>query len=252
MKNRVLRMLVLGLVVVSLAGCGSKKEAADQASGSGNAAEADEAEGAEDAGASGGAEDENIVLYAERGSQDYIPLSEAVYYENVNTFTSTDEMPLYDGDGYKVGHVKADCSIEATESAEDIAWSRFENPISGTEYDYLYILNDFMIDPEKVYLDAESMKQGIEDFIVKWTVADMDITPVFLDEKAADMELYECRMDCTYQDEMMYEYWLLEQFLRKDEFKTCDYETFYVECEEDTDGWIICRVYYKDPIDFGY
>ena len=258
-KKTIVILLVSTFILSLLAGCGAKTEATDQAPENSNVIEAEtenvneETEGnAEDTNTFAGAEDENIVLYAERGEQKYVGLSESVYYENVATFTSTEEMPLYDGDGFRVGHVKADCSIIAAESAEDITWSRFENPISGTEYDYLYILNDFMIDPTKLYLDAESMKQGIEEYIVKWFPVDVDATPAILDEKTPDMEMYECRMDSIYSDEMEYEYWFLEQFIRKEEFKTSDYETFYVECEEDTDGWIICRVYYKDPIDFGY
>ena len=90
-----------------------------------------------------GAEDENIVLYAEAGKQEYIPLSDSEYYEEDKTFVSeTEEMYLYNGEGRKVGYVKTGHPIIATEQAKDIAWSRFKNPVDGTDYDYLYILND--------------------------------------------------------------------------------------------------------------
>lgn len=241
MRKRMKAILLTGLIMAALTGCGGKTGTVKGFFESGAAV------GAEGTDAFTGAEDDNIVLYAEEGEQKYCPLSDSAYYEDVKTFMSEkEEIPLYNGDGNRVGHIKIGKSIVATENAENIFWSRFENPISGTEYDYLYVLNDYMIDPDKVYLDAAGMKRGIEDFIVKWFPADVDDTPVFLTEKASDMELYECRMNSVYSDEGEYEYWLLEQFVRKNELFTTDYETFYIECEEDADDWIDCRVYYKD------
>lgn len=256
MKNRVLRVVVLGLVVASLAGCGTKTEATDQASENSNIVEADGAEDTveetEDTGSSVAAEDENIVLYAEIAEYGKYGVDTFNYVEQPGTVNAKEDILIYNDKGIEVGYIKAGSSVPVTEGAEMGGWARFKNPIEGTDYDYLYVMKEFITDPDAVILDAAGMKEGIESFIAEWTVSDMDITPVFLDEKTSDMEMYECRMDCEYQDQMSYEYWLLEQFSRKEEFHVYDYETFYVECEEDTDGWIICRVYYKDPIDFGY
>ncbi len=257
MKRKVVCVLATGLIVASLAGCGTKTEATDQGAESSNVVEDDGeeetediSEGAGDTNASVGAEDENIVLYDEKGSQDYIGQKDMAFEEKNVSFVAETDITLYDGDGYVAGYVKTGGNITVTEGSLESTWDRFENPF--VEGDYLYILREFVPDENEIRLNAETMKQGIEDFIVRWTPVDVDVTPVFLDEKASDMEVYECRMDSVYDDESEYEYWFLEQFLRKDEFKISDYETFYIECEEDTDGWIICRVYYKDPIDFGY
>ena len=259
MKKRVVIVLLTGLVIASLAGCGAKAEATDQEVSESSSAEteadneiASEEVVGEDAETSdfAGAEDENIVLYAEAGKQEYIPLSDSEYYEEDKTFVSeTEEMYLYNGEGRKVGYVKTGHPIIATEQAKDIAWSRFKNPVDGTDYDYLYILNDYFIESTKLHLDAVSMKQGIEDYIKQYGLEEIEYT--FLNEKDSDMELFECRMDSVYDDEIEYTYWIGQQ-IYSEEFRPTNYETLYIECEEDTDGWIICRVYYKDLFDLEY
>lgn len=245
--------------MVSFTGCGTKTEATDQEISESSSAEteaddeiASEEVVGEDAetGDFAGAEDENIVLYAEAGKQEYIPLSDSEYYEEDKTFVSeTEEMYLYNGEGRKVGYVKTGHPIIATEQAKDIAWSRFKNPVDGTDYDYLYILNDYFIESTKLHLDAVSMKQGIEDYIKQYGLEEIEYT--FLNEKASDMELFECRMDSVYDDEIEYTYWIGQQ-IYSEEFRPTNYETLYIECEEDTDGWIICRIYYKDLFDLEY
>ena len=247
MKKRVVIVLLTGLVIASLAGCGTKADATDQEFSESSSAETEaddeitnEEVVGEDAETSdfAGAEDENIVLYAEAGKQEYIPLSDSEYYEEDKTFVSeTEEMYLYNGEGRKVGYVKTGHPIIATEQAKDIAWSRFKNPVDGTDYDYLYILNDYFIESTKLHLDAVSMKQGIEDYIKQYGLEEIEYT--FLNEKASDMELFECRMDSVYDDEIEYTYWIGQQ-IYSEEFRPTNYETLYIECEEDTDGWIIC------------
>lgn len=136
MKKRIMVALMTGLMMVSLAGCGTKADATDQEVSESSSAEtetddeiASEEVVGEDAETSdfAGAEDENIVLYAEAGKQEYIPLSDSEYYEEDKTFVSeTEEMYLYNGEGRKVGYVKTGHPIIATEQAKDIAWSRFK------------------------------------------------------------------------------------------------------------------------------
>ena len=255
MKRKVVSMLVTGLVIASLAGCGARTEATDQVSENSDVVEAEteneneETEGnTEDANAFAGAEDENIVLYAERGNHDYLQIEEMEYEFYEGTVTATEDIPLYDGEGYSVGHIKNGSTISVTERWS--GWTRFENPIAGTDYDYLYVLRDYVASAEEIHLDPVTMLQGIQEYINTYGFEEGNYT--FLNESTSDMEVYEFRMDSAYTDQMMYEYWLAEMLTRNDEVDLMHYETLYIECEEDTDGWIICRVYYKDPIDFGY
>lgn len=110
-------------------------------------------------------------------------------------------------------------------------------------------MNDYFIESTKLHLDAVSMKQGIEDYIKQYGLEEIEYT--FLNEKDSDMELFECRMDSVYDDEIEYTYWIGQQ-IYSEEFRPTNYETLYIECEEDTDGWIICRIYYKDLFDLEY
>ena len=160
MKRKIVGILVTGLIMVSLAGCGAKTaEATDQAPESSDAVvdvsdetvetevtetEAETEDDAEVADEFVGAEDENIVLYAEVGSQDYCPLDEKNYESSTDTVSAMEDIPLYNSGGYAVGYIKNGSSITLDETGTDIGWARFENPIAGTDYDYLYVLKDYI------------------------------------------------------------------------------------------------------------
>lgn len=256
MRKNVMRKWVVvilsSIFMVALAGCGTKTGAMNQSPENSSVVEADEREATEgnieETGVSAGAENENIVLYSEKGSQDYCPLDETKYEPHEGTINATEDIPLYDGKGYCIGYIKNGSTVSITEYGTN-AWSRFENPIDGTDYDYLYVLKDYAMDLSKLYLDEVSMKQGIEDYINRYGLEEIEYT--FLNEKASDMEMYECRMDSIYDNEMMYTYWIGQQ-ISNEEFSPFRYATLYIECEEDTDGWIICRIYYKDYVEPEY
>ena len=119
MKRKIVGILVTGLIMVSLAGCGAKTaEATDQAPESSDAVvdvsdetvetevtetEAETEDDAEVADEFVGAEDENIVLYAEVGSQDYCPLDEKNYESSTDTVSAMEDIPLYNSGGFGGG-----------------------------------------------------------------------------------------------------------------------------------------------------
>lgn len=275
MKKRIMAIMAIMAATVAatalsvpLTGCGSKAAATDAtvessvivseealetgAEGSEAAsegAEASEADSDEKEAASG-MEDENVVLYAKRGSQDYVPLSGDPYEENVKTFTSQDtEIPLYDGDGFNVGHVKAGRSIVATENSGEAAWSRFKNPIEGTPYDYLYVSNEYM-HVEKYFISADEMKAKIIKHIVTTTGGGENI--VFLDEPTSDMEVYGFVVaNDRIEGETDMELWLALYGKEASPLQSNRYGTLHVECQEDEDGepYVRCKLYYKDPME---
>lgn len=262
MKKRIIGILVTGMIVASLTGCGTKTEATEQVPESSNAIVdvSNEITETEDTEADVevkeekitenefvGAEDENIVLYAEVGNQDYCPLDEKNYESSTDTVSAMEDIPLYNSGGYAVGYIKNGSSITLDETGTDIGWARFENPIAGTDYDYLYVLKDYITNEDEIRLTAETMKQRIIDRVLDSPVND-DVHYVFLDEKESDMEVYECNLMSVYTDELDFQYWLDEELTR--DFNMLDYKTLYVECEDDADGWITVRLYYKDIIDW--
>lgn len=190
-----------------------------------------------------GAEDENIVLYAEISDIKYPPLAEYSYYEETNSFWSKDEdIPIYDGEAHQVGHIKADHKIQAEERTSE-GWSRFKNPIDGTGYEYLYVINEYMFVPG---ISAEEMKAEIIDSIRQ--LARDETALVFLDAPTDDMKEYSIvlsnNMDNLHGGDM----W--NAFFSEDSTKLQAqlYKTFYIECVEDEDGepYIRCKVYCKD------
>lgn len=190
-----------------------------------------------------GAEDENIVLYAEAGKQEYIPLSDSEYYEDTKMFSSaTEDVPLYNGNGNRVGYIKKGQTVVATEQSETMYWSRLENPIKGTDYDYLYVINDYILQSDNnVTITPSDLKQRVLDSLNN--LADPNL--IIMDTPTDDMEVYEFRMNSVYDTEMDYTFWY-EKLLKSDTDVFYTYTTYAIECEEDTDGWIICKLYYKD------
>lgn len=262
MKKNVIKkwtvVVVTGIFMTSLTGCGTKTGATEQVPESSNEAvevsnentetEIEIEDDAEEvADESVGAEDENLVLYAEIAEYPERAVDIFDYVEQPGTINATENIPVYNVEGIEVGYIKAGASIFVPEGAEVGGIARFENPIAGTDYDYLYVLKDFVTDPNEIRMTAETMKQRIIDKVLNSPVNE-DIHYVFLDEKESDMEMYECNLQSVYTDELDLQYWIDEELTRN--FNMLDYRTLYVECEDDTDGWITVRLYYKDEIDW--
>ena len=265
MKKRIVIALVTGLMVASLSGCGEKTDTENQSPENSSVVESEietensdtdetineevSGDNTEEAGDFVGAENESIVLYAEIAEYGEYGGQKDKTFESVNNIlTAPEDVPVFNGDGIEVGYIKTGSTVSITEYGLN-NWARFENPIGGTDYDYLYVMKDYVTDSEEVHLNAVSMAQGIEDYIKKYGLEEANYT--FLSEKSSDMEVYEFRMDSEFSNQRMYDYWLGEN-LSTESFYTYCYETLYIECEDDTDGWIICRIYYKDPIELGY
>lgn len=265
-KKAVTTLLALALTISLLTGCGTKTEATDIAIEEETIIVSEEdiatdvvdtddeilateviGEDADVVEDFTGAEDENIVLYAEIAEYGERAVDIFDYVEQPGTINATENIPVYNVEGIEVGYIKAGASIFIPEGAEVGGIARFENPIAGTDYDYLYVLKEYVTDANEIRLTAETMKQGIIDRVLNSSAA-ADVDYTFLDEKESDMEVYECNLQSVYSDELDYDYWISEELTRA--FDIFDYQTLCVECEEDVDGWITCRVYYKDEIDW--
>ncbi len=266
MKKNVIKkwavVVVTGIFMTSLTGCGTKTGATEQVPESSNEVvevsnenietevTETEIEIEDDAEVSDefvGAEDENIVLYAEIAKYGDYEMDIFDYVEQPGTVNATENIPIYNVEGVEVGYIKAGASVFIPEGAESGAVSRFKNPIAEADYDYLYVFKDFVTDANEISLTAEAMRQRIIDDVLSSPVND-DVHYVFLDEKASDMEVYECNLQSVYTDELDLQYWIDEELTR--DFNMLDYKTLYIECEDDVDGWITVKLYYKDEIDW--
>lgn len=268
MKKKIMSIAAITMActmtAASLSGCGTQAEATNQEIGSGETIivtensiasdSEDEITSTEIIGDNDeapaeftGAENEDIVLYAEAGTAQYVGQEGATFESLDVAFTTTEEIPLFNGRGQEVGYVKEGGKVMVTEGVVDKAWARFENPIEGTDYSHLYLMKDYLPDESKVYVTAEDLKQRIIEFLNNRDHA----VPAILDAPVDDMAIEEHRMEKEYSDDMEVDYWIYQYFYDSDNSVPLllgRYMTYYVECQDDGNG-IICKVYYKDPID---
>ena len=81
--------------------------------------------------------DGDIVFYDELGEQEYTVIGE---YEPVDEEITLDkEIPVYSEEGINVGHTKVGITIKLEGKNVESVWCKFKNPVSGTDYEYLYV-----------------------------------------------------------------------------------------------------------------
>lgn len=266
MKRKTVGILAAGMVMASLAGCGTKAEVISQEvvteeepivvtdeNGSDDTTinteneitETEEVPANEEDDILENTENDEIVLYAEIGESEFIPQSSYTYYTEAGTVTAKEDIPIYNGDGINIGYIKNGAAISVSEKAQEANWCRFENPFDGTEYDYLYVSS------KKVVVDGSTISadEMVDEIIAEISQYAFE-TPVFLDAPTSDMEVHEFRV--TNSKEVSWKDGLFRELISiNDSIEANLYKTFYIECEEDEDGepYILCRVYYKDKIE---
>lgn len=263
MRKKVLSIMAVTLatsmLIVSLTGCGNNVKATDQEvimeeepiivtdeedSEEVTVGTEDEITKTEEVIADDGEADAeidgDILFYDEIGKYPDYLISD-ISYESMEekAVTAINDIPVYSGEGFKVGYVKGGVTFTLTEHGINTRWYRFENPVSGTDYDYLCVLDDDLPKEEIPMLSVEEIKEAI--------IADIcncDEAPVFLDAPTSDMEVYECRI---YREDIpgALSLRIIEAFHEEDTFLAGRYMTYYLECEEDG-NFVVCRLYYKD------
>ena len=186
--------------------------------------------------------DGDILFYDEIGKYPDYLLGD-VEYESIEekAVTAVEDIPVYSADGFKVGHVKGGVTVILTEHGINTRWYRFENPVNGTDYDYLCMIDDDIPKEEIPMLSAEEVKEAI----IKAMLNRGDELPTILDAPTDDMEVYECRI-LRENDPASFTTRRMKAIENEETFEIGDYMTYYVECEEDGE-FAICRLYYKDP-----
>lgn len=264
MKKKILSVLSLMLVctmaAASLTGCGTQARATDDEVVDGETIIVTEEEDAttidtedeitetevigEEETVFVGAENEDIVLYAEIAEYGpYMPFTDIAFEPESNTVVAYEDIPIYNEMGVEIGYVKNGSTVELTESATEIYWARFENPIEGTDYDYLYMIKNYIAETERVEnsLSAEEMREKIIDELNQFMTHEYTV----LDGSTSDMEVKEFII--SNENDFSHIGWKLNQVLYE-EIHINIYSTFAIECTEDVDGepYINCKIFYKD------
>lgn len=262
MRKNVMRkwavVILSGIFIVALAGCGTKTEKTGQEVPKSSSAVESEADGsvadestseevigddANEPSDFAGAENESIVLYAEIAKYGEYGGQKDKTFESVNNIlTAPEDVPVFNGDGIEVGYIKTGSTVSITEYGLN-NWARFENPIDGTDYDYLYVMKDYITDGNLVALTTTELETMIKESLGNRNYD----APVFT-EPTEDMELLEFRIPMYYNPETDTPiYWVYEYYDRAD-VSIQAHKTYSVACTEDTDDYMICQIYYKDLI----
>lgn len=265
MRKKILGIIAVTLtasvMAVSLTGCGTKAKATEQEvvmedepiivtdeedSEDVTIETADEITETEEVVADDGEADAeidgDILFYDEIGKYPDYLLSD-VAYETMEekAVTAVDDIPVYSEEGFKVGHIKSGVAVVLTEHGINTRWYRFENPVSGTNYDFLCVIDDDLPKEEIPLLSAEEVREAIIEAMLNRG----DELPAILDAPTDDMEVYECRI-LRENDPASFTTRRMKAIENEDTFQIGNYMTYYVECEEDGE-FAICRIYYKDP-----
>jgi hypothetical protein len=138
MKKKVVScLLALGMALSLLVGCGSSSSTTS--TNATNEVESVVASSEDETNTQEEVDMGDLVFYKDLASYGEYSISD-VTFESTDEFelTSTDSFPVYNIDGICVGYIKSGCSVTITEKGVSSSWFRFENPVEGTDYDYLY------------------------------------------------------------------------------------------------------------------
>lgn len=191
-------------------------------------------------------EDSDIVFYDEIGKYPDYLLSEVAYEPmEEKAVTAVDDIDVYSEEGFKVGCIKSGATVTLTEHGINSTWYRFENPIEGTDYQYLCMLEDDIPIDKSELITSDEVKEWIIERISNRTFD----PPQYLDDPDSDMDYVEFSIDRQKDDSSATE--VINQALffhgfDVGDFSSDQYITFYIECIEN-ELEIECKVYYKDP-----
>lgn len=196
-----------------------------------------------------GAEDGQVFLYSEIAEYgEYCDLYDNGYSPVNEVITANENIKIFNGAGVEIGYIKTGATVDVTEYSNG-GWARFKTPIDGTPYDYLYVLKKYVTVEPGLTIKAADLKKRITDDLNKGIVDAENIKYTVIDTPTSDMEVYEFRMESSYDDELDYGHWY-DKNLNWDSDVLFNYLTYSIYCVDDTDGWISCKVYYKDKIDW--
>lgn len=264
MKKKVLVVtLTASMLATSLTGCGTEVKATDQEvivdEETIIVSEGDDSISLEE-GDTTNTENADDIITEDTATKDgaivfYDKVGDPEYGINAFTFEVMDEksvtavkdIPVYSEEGIKVGCVKSGSTVILTEHGINSRWYRFENPMDGTDYNYLCMLDDDIPIDEGELLTSDEVREWIIERINNRDFA----IPTFLDEPDSDMQCVEFSIDR--QKEYPDATWIINQVLFSHgfdvgDFTSSDYSTFCVECTKN-DMNIDCKIYYKDFVE---
>ena len=242
--------LTMTMSMTSLTGCGDQKETAEEQTAVENTVSQEEDQAEVETEDTINLENDIIEFDDSDSIPEYI-LSDMEFEANtgdlnekygftdkhiVQSFNATKEVPVYSEEGIRVGNIKNGATIELSEHGINTKWYRFKNPVSGTDYEYLYVNQDDI----PVSVDAVFTQDEILQAIQK-RFSNKDMSYELLDAPTDDMQKAEFSVSKTeaIADSIVDSYLYAELHLS-------DYTKFYIEENgEDGENYNFV-IYYKD------
>lgn len=150
MKKRTVVLVLATVLSLSVVGCGKSAEPKQE-----EAQQEEVEQGEQEAESTVIAENDVLVI---TGEEDRYSEYDLTVFTNSEAFgeekTFNENSPVYSTDGVQVGYIKAGSTIKIDE-ALNLVWYCFKNPINGTDYDKLYVLQDYFSDSQDFSADAQ-------------------------------------------------------------------------------------------------
>lgn len=108
--------------------------------------------------------------YSEYDLQAFEEVSECGEEKSFN-----EDAPVYSEEGTQVGYIKKGSTIFIDESL-NLMWFRFKNPLEGTEYDNLYVLQDYFADAQDYSVSVDdNTDEVIDDPKTAYVIFDLEL-----------------------------------------------------------------------------
>ncbi len=281
MKRKAASILVTGLIVASLAGCGTKTEATEQTPENNASvveteteAEVETETNTEDVSDEtmsteviGNDTEENINAN-DNGDIPTIDYGYLVIYDKVfkpeveinresfhvlntpESYTFNQDTNVYGTNGELVGYVKAGSEVTFNNRNDD--WIRFNHNVEGLTYPYLMVqAKDLEANTDEDIKEVYKLSpERVTEIIIEKLEA-REEAPTILSAPDSDMQSIEFSLWNQYDELRTMEdisKALYSEEMNLGDFTVAEYSTFYVECtgnEEKVD----CVLYYKDKIE---
>ncbi len=244
MKKKTLLLtlaLTVAMSVTALTGCGAETASEEKTAVEETPAVQDDTV-AEESQATDNLEND-IIEFDDSSTIPECDFSKMEFEDEAKEITTTSKVPVYSPDGYFVGNIKEGVTLTLTQHGINTSVYRFKNPVSGTDYDYLYV-SEKDLPSEEGSVTKEMVREAIENSLMSSVVEH-----TILDSKPSDMEgsvtVTVGKDNTSYAEVVQNQLYYPEDGTDN----ILNWSTYYIEFTDEDNTSIEYTVYYKDALD---
>ena len=245
--------LTMAMSMSALTGCGNQAETTNKESTAEEKHVVVESADTETAKEDTSNNENDIIRFDDSNTISEYILDDFEFEDVSKEITASSEIPVYSIEGICVGYIKEGATVTITQHGINSAWYRFKNPVSGTDYDYLYVIRDYVEDnggntsngeTNEITVTKEMVKDAIENSLMSSAVEH-----TILDSKPSDMEgsvtVKVGKNNSSYAETVENQLYYPED----GSDNILNWSTYYIEFTNEDDTSIEYKVYYKDAFD---